>query len=71
VIFQMRPLPMRNGSDRLFMPQTGYRPAIDDLEDRSPLAFTAAKLMRFGYRWVRSPTSAARVPVHLRSTLSG
>jgi hypothetical protein len=26
-------LPMGNGPDRLFMPQTGYRAATDDLED--------------------------------------
>ena len=28
-------LPMGDGPDRLFMPQTGYRAAIDELEDRS------------------------------------
>src|SRR5262245_46255962 len=28
-------LPMGNGSDRLLMPQTGHRAAIDDLEDRT------------------------------------
>src|SRR5262249_963508 len=28
-------LPMGNGPDRLFMPQAGYRAAIDGLEDRS------------------------------------